>query len=487
VEIMIFKRRSIVFLLSVSTILFVSCSNGTSPLFPEKSISNDSWLITWGGPENDMVYGQEISADGEIVISTILNSPPVGPPYISETYDNEDLCAGLTKYDSSGRTIWSHFWEGDSYITICDILCDTSGNIYMGGFFSGTINFDPFGNNEERTSKGTYNIFLTKYDLHGNHLWTSTWGDRGNEICRFIASDNSGNIILGGNGSRPDEKSFNTALSDREVSLPDEYICKFDQNGNLLWITETSYSKLIASDINNCIYIAGTYSGTYDFDPGPDVDEITSNGLHIDIYISKYDENGEYLWTKSWGGELFDDVTDMHSSSSGMIICVGKTEVLDIIDPKEGKFHDHHYLNCFDSEGDLFWSKTWGSEKRGNQVFGCEIDQNENIYVIGEFSGTVDFDPGPGEEIQTGTQDHPDSYLSKFDLNGNFLQASTWSRNGNIYSRLINVDESGGIYISGSFSGETEFTFGRSTVIRNSSELDAFFMRISQEDLLNTD
>lgn len=51
------------------------------------------------------------------------------------------------------------------------------------------------------------------------------------------------------------------------------------------------------------VYTTGSFSGTADFDPGPDKFEITAYGLDDDIFIRKLDKNGKFVWVYRLGGD----------------------------------------------------------------------------------------------------------------------------------------------------------------------------------------
>ncbi|MEX0595109.1 MAG: SBBP repeat-containing protein, partial [Candidatus Paceibacterota bacterium] len=126
----------------------------------------------------------------------------------------------------------------------------------------------------------------------------------------------------------------------------------------------------VTTDKNGNIYVVGSYdSDNMDFDPGVGVDIHVNKDTHevytsSDVFLSKYDENGNYLWTKTFGGI---------------------------------------------------------SNDYGHAV---AVDEDDYVYVSGQFAETVDFDPGPGEVLRTAG--HFDSYVSRFSPNGVHIWTKTW-------------------------------------------------------------
>ncbi len=79
----------------------------------------------------------------------------------------------------------------------------------------------------------------------------------------------------------------------------------FAQSPDWLWAkaiggTLNDYGNSVAVDASGNVYTTGTFQGTVDFDPGAGVFNLTSVGL-FDIFISKVDNSGNFVWTKAMG------------------------------------------------------------------------------------------------------------------------------------------------------------------------------------------
>jgi hypothetical protein len=57
----------------------------------------------------------------------------------------------------------------------------------------------------------------------------------------------------------------------------------------------------IAIGASGNVYTTGAFSDTVDFDPGTGVYNLTSAGGY-DIFVSKLDVNGDFVWAKRMGG-----------------------------------------------------------------------------------------------------------------------------------------------------------------------------------------
>lgn len=178
-------------------------------------------------------------------------------------------------------------------------------------------------------------------------------------------------------------------------------------------------SNALVTDATGNLYTIGYFQGTADFDPSMATFNLVSNGDY-DIYIQKLDPTGNLLWAKSIGGSGAD-------------------------------------------EG-----------------IGMAIDATGNVYLIGTFENTVDFDPGAGTYNLTASSFYHDGFLLKLDVNGDFVWAHNWGANRNVTMRGIAIDALQNIDICGSFDGTTDFDPSASTVSRSSSgSSDAFMLRMN--------
>lgn len=196
--------------------------------------------------------------------------------------------------------------------------------------------------------------------------------------------------------------------------------------------TELTEGFSIAIDGSGNAYITGYFQGTVDFDPGPGLDNHTSNG-DDDVFLSKFDPNGNFIWSRSWGGLELDMGYAVAVDGSGNAYVTGR--FLGTVDFDPGPGVDNHtaiggwntFLSKLDSNGNFVWARTWGGEPDSHMNgFSVAIDIFGCVYVTGEFGDrTADFDPGPGVDNHTSNGDG-DAFLSKFDSNGIFVWARTW-------------------------------------------------------------
>ncbi len=218
----------------------------------------------------------------------------------------------------------------------------------------------------------------------------------------------------------------------------------------------------LALDGSGNIYTMGTFRYTADFDPSSATFNLTSNG-EADIFITKLNSEGEFIWAKQIGAQYYDDEPgNIAVDSNGNIVLAGSFRGTVDLDPGVGEINvstqgKEAFLVKLDTNGDLIWAKHWGGTVSSdeNKVYNLTLDAANNIIIGGGFLGNSDLDPGTGTFNATATY-LEDAYLTKFDSNGAFLWAVAFGGDAvdsRDYVNALAADGSGNIIISGPFYG----------------------------------
>lgn len=173
-------------------------------------------------------------------------------------------------------------------------------------------------------------------------------------------------------------------------------------------------------------------------------------------------QNMTLEWSKVVGGDN-DGIAyyqTMKTDEDGNIYLAGRNIGIVDLDPSEdtqytGTVGQDCFIQKLDSNGNLLWANTFNNFPESNDITNIELDENNNIYIIGYIVGIEDVNPGNGtfEIGETGKQS---MFVEKLDSNGNFLWAKTIDSSGSNGSAIA-LDSSGNIYITGKFHGETNF------------------------------
>jgi len=124
------------------------------------------------------------------------------------------------------------------------------------------------------------------------------------------------------------------------------------------------------------------------------------------------------------------------------------------------------------------WVRTHAASG-GNEAKGITSDASGNVYACGNFSGTMDFDPGAGVFNLTATAG-TDAFVYKLTQSGNFVWARKFSGTSLDQSNEVFVDASGNVFIAGSFSETTDFDPGAGTVnLTSAGTVDGFIVKLN--------
>lgn len=249
---------------------------------------------------------------------------------------------------------------------------------------------------------------------------------------------------------------------------------------------KTEEGKSIAIDAAGNIYVVGSFDGNTDFDPGVDSFKIASVDLN-DIFITKLDPAGNFIWAKSIGGPGNDVANNICIDPSGNLLITG--QYFYTVDFAPGP--DTAFLNG-ESNGDIFILKMdsagttiWAKGISGNNVdIGQAITSDDagNVYTTGQFTRTVDFDPGPGtNNLTSASGTSPDVFVLKLNSSGDFVFAKSVGGTSADVGRDIEVDATGAVYIAGSYSSEVDFNpdQGNFTLIAGSNGTNAFLLKLT--------
>jgi hypothetical protein len=357
---------------------------------------------------------------------------------------------------------WARTWGGTGYDY--GVATDDSGNIYVTGYFWGTVDFDP-SSGDPHTSNGSYDVFLSKFDSSGNFEWARTWGGSDMDRGMGVAADGSGNVYITGDFWSIVDFDPGGGNPHTSNGVNDVFLSKFDSSGNFkgAWTWGgSSYDRGsgVVADGSGYVYVTGDFVGTVEFDPSGG-DPHTSNGSY-DVFLSKLDASGNFEWARTWGGSHMDLGNGVAVDGSGYVYITGHFMGTVDFDPGGGDPHASNgerdvFLSKFDSSGNYEWARVWGGSgnDRGD---GVAADGSGNVYITGYFNDIVDFDPGGGDpHISNGKAD---VFLSEFDSSGNFKGAWTWGGSGNDQGKGVATDSSGNVYVTGNFWYTVDFDPG---------------------------
>ncbi|OJJ19554.1 hypothetical protein BKI52_22365 [marine bacterium AO1-C] len=433
-----------------------------------------AWAKSIGGNDASGDFGRDIAEDasGNIYISGVFHGTMDADPGAATT--NLTSAGGqdffFAKYNSKGELQWARSFGGANADDISDLKVDNNGNIYIGGTFANaTIDFDPGTGTKNLTAAGS-DVFLAKYNTSGELQWAFNLGSA-DATVGGITLGSSGEVYATGffSGTTIDFNpgTSNNVLSDANGSY---FLAKYNTSGEYQFAINLSSPTFdIALDASNNIYIAGSFNGTKDFDPGAGTANLTVASGTKDTYILKLDSNGNYTKAINFGNPTNFENTRLLFNSSGELMIAGSFNGATIdFDAGAGTSNlssaggDDNYIAKYNANLEFQWVKGFGGTGRETN-FGFALDNSNNLYLHGLYNATVDFDPGTGTTNKTSAGGN-DIYLAKYDNNGNFQFVYSFGGTGSDSGNGVFVNNLGTIIFTGSFSGSNvDFDAGAGT------------------------
>ncbi|MEY2934222.1 MAG: hypothetical protein RL033_4971, partial [Pseudomonadota bacterium] len=295
--------------------------------------------------------------DGGVYITGTFESPATFGETVLTPAGGKDFY--IAKYDANGHLSWAKSEGGtDNDQSKGGVFALPDGSLYVAGYFKSPQIFG-----DTTAASDAYDGFLAKYDSSGNRLWVRTQLDGGNNSLVRVLSDGSAYMRYGarGEGSNilakygPD----GTIAWTREVGAPDGVLVRVLDDG----------SAFVSGGFADSLSIGDT--------------TLTPDGAR-NLFLAKYDVNGDAVWAKNLGG-----VSGALTTLGGAAyVSGGFTGSISIGGTTLNATHTNDlFLAKYDAAGDLVWAKDIGGS---NDPFGAAIDGlGSSLYLRGSFEGAL--------------------------------------------------------------------------------------------------
>lgn len=260
-------------------------------------------------------------------------------------------------------------------------------------------------------------------------VWSKRVGANSYDFGYAVATDPAGNVVVAG--------ATQSSLGGQNAGRYDLFVSKYDSSGNKLWLTqrgtgEREFAEGVATDAAGNIYVTG-YTG--------DALDGNNNLGTWDIFLMKFDANGNWLWTRQDGTGQEDE---------GKAVCVDQFGNIYITGYVKGNFHgitrvgsSDIFISKYSSSGARLWSALFGSTAV-DEGFGIACDPNGNVFVTGYCQESIEGNPWLGSG---------DNVLAKYDPNGQRLWLRQWGTFNADTGHAVATDAEGNALVAGYSNG----------------------------------
>jgi hypothetical protein len=301
---------------------------------------------------------------------------------VSNAFGRATSAGAVVTFELSPEFLWLRKSGGPGDDQALALALDgTNGAIYLAGLFSGT---NAALNN--LVSSGSTDVFLARYDTGGNLVWARRAGGTTGDVAQGLAVDTAGNVFVTGGflSTQAVFGSFTLTNQAAAGTSPDLFLAKYDRDGNVLWARSAGSTK---GDQGTAVALDGAGN----------------------VYLT-----GSYFSLANLGGIL---LSNLNSTN--------------------------FFIAKFDPAGNVLWARTVTGTNT-SQGSGVAVDAATNVYVTGYLLGSANF--GSGVITNNSGFFNATVFVAKYDREGALQWARKASAGGVGYGQAIVADPAGGCY-----------------------------------------
>lgn len=334
------------------------------------------------------------------------------------------------------------------------------------------------------------NAYLLKCDKYGVSTSPKVIGSVSNSrnggsyiTINDVKIDNNDNIFITGNSKSTLGTGGPGAVFGTFQALQGFFVAKINPNGIAQWVKyseqlQTTFGNSISLGSDGSVNVIGNFSGSgFTLARHAPLNSVGKN----DIFIVKYDQNGDFKWINSVGGIDEDFGKGIVASTNGDVFLTGNSADLSslkfaiggtVANSKFGN-NDMLIIKLDRLSGIPLWVKTAGGagDDLANSI---GIDENSNLYCTGSVSGTATF-----ASTSVGVSASKSLFLTKYNSSGNVVWATSGSCTGDVTSNQVIVDATGNAYLTGVFQKDLAIkTFSKKS---SSDNFDSYVAKFSTD------
>ncbi|HJW31666.1 MAG TPA: hypothetical protein VJ508_20735, partial [Saprospiraceae bacterium] len=294
--------------------------------------------------------------------------------------------------------------------------------------------------------------------------WVATIGDTATDQGQSVVTDHVGNVYATGtfhgkvDADPGPDSFFLTSIADH----PAVYVIKLTSFHQLVWAKAlgTGTGAVITLDHDGKVDVTGTFTGSSDFDPGPGITTLISQG-DDDIFICQLSGDGVFQWAVGFGGPEKDHVASMAIDTGNNIYTTGYfRNTVDMnpgipVEMMTAAGETDAYVQKLSYAGVYLWSRQFGDTAFDNGAAVC-VSNAGNVILTGDFYGFVDFDPGPDDHTLI-ADDSLDVFVCSLTGGGDYVWAEKFGGTNGVFATDALLDQHDNLLITGYFNGTADF------------------------------
>jgi hypothetical protein len=290
-------------------------------------------------------------------------------------------------------------------------------------------------------------LILTNYaQAQTDFVWGKLFGSAKDDYVLSHVTDADGNLYVAGKTTG--------IIETRNIGKNDGFLTKIDSSGNIIWsrqfgTPEEEDIQWCAIDKSGNVYITGSTTG----------DLSCKNSGKEDIFIVKYNSEGQILWSKQFGTSGSDVAKGIYADNKGNIYVTGFTE---------GKLGQNSYgkTDCFimklDNNGNLLFINQFGTPE-DDYSYSVTGGPGSDILVCGSTWG----------DLAGKNKGFIDGFTGQFTDKGELVKYNQFGSEGFDIALILLMDNEKNIYVGGTTSGN----FGGTQI----GEGDCFLIKLSEQ------
>ncbi|MCC6558000.1 MAG: hypothetical protein IT372_34065 [Polyangiaceae bacterium] len=419
------------------------------------------WAKMFGDVSDQGIGGVAVDGAGNVYVTGSFHGTVAFDPDAPISTNGSAIY--VTKFDPTGRALWSKSFEGSGNISVSGIVLDAQEYIALSGTFTNTASFD--GSTLQASAQPS--IFLARLTSNGQVLWSTSFGPEDSADVTRPAIDSSGNIVLFGESQCDTCQPHTSRL----------WLRTFFQDGSPGLIKNFPYTETLGGHIAGAvtvdpfdnILITGAFNQTENFGPGP----ISTSGGY-DVFVAKFNPAGSFVWNATYGDAADQFGLDVVSDSLGSVILLGTyagTISFDAGSQITAADMSDIFVAKFGSGKTYIWSQSFGTT--GDQTARrAAVDDDNNIVFTGRTTGQVDYGGGP--LMGGGAVDIP---VVKLDRDGHHLWSRVYGASVDQTGAVIAEDSAGNTILGGAVKGSIDIG---AEVLSSSGERDVLLARLAR-------